>query len=71
MRHRTIDQTSERIAYSIPELARRLGVSAAFLRLEGARHKLMVTRLGRRALVRAEEVERYLRAGDSAYARGR
>jgi len=55
----------ERLAYSIPELARKLGVSPAFLRLEAARQKLILTRLGRRALVRAEEVERYLRAGEA------
>lgn len=56
----------ERLAYSIPELARKLGVSPAFLRLEAARQKLRLTRLGRRALVRAEEVERYLSAGEGS-----
>jgi excisionase family DNA binding protein len=61
----TIGHKEERLTYSIPELARKLGVSPAFLRLEAARHKLILTRLGRRALVRAEEVERYLKAGDT------
>ena len=69
MKNGTMDSQVERLTYSLPEVARKLGVSAAFLRLEAARHKLMLTRLGRRALVRAEEVERYLKAGESTPAR--
>jgi excisionase family DNA binding protein len=64
-----MNDEEERLTYSIPELARKLGVSAAFLRLEAARHKLILTRLGRRALVRAGEVERYLKAGEHSDAR--
>jgi excisionase family DNA binding protein len=54
---------ADRLTYSLPELALKLGVSTSFLRLEASRHKLNLTRLGRRALVRADEVERYLNAG--------
>ena len=59
----------QRLAYSISEFATKLGVSTGFLRLEAARRKLTLTRLGRRTLVRAEEVERYLKAAESTDAR--
>jgi len=52
-----------RRAYGLPELAASLGCSAAFLRLEAARGRLPVTRLGRRVLVLAEDLERYLAEG--------
>jgi len=56
-------QRATRRAYGLPELAESLGCSAAFLRLEGGRGKLRVTRLGRRVVVLAEDVEAYLAAG--------
>ena len=70
MRNGTIEkQEAQPLAYSLRELAAKLRVSESFLRLEAARNRLKLTRLGRRALVRAAEVERYLNAGESTDAR--
>jgi hypothetical protein len=56
----------KQIAYSLAQLAPRLGgVSVGFLRLEIARGRLRPRRLGRRIVVTAGEVERYLNAGQS------
>ena len=56
----------QQIAYSLQQLAPRLGgVSVGFLRLEIARGKLRPRRLGRRIVVTAGEVERYLNEGQS------
>ncbi len=49
-----------RLAWGLEELAKATGLSKSFLRLEIRREKLKVLRLGRRILVRADEVERYL-----------
>jgi excisionase family DNA binding protein len=56
----------KRIAYSIDEVASALGVHPATVRLEIARGKLKATRLARRVLIRASELERYLTANESA-----
>jgi excisionase family DNA binding protein len=48
-------------AYSIPQMAEQLGVSAGLLRLEIARGKLRPTRLGRRVLITDDEASRYLK----------
>jgi excisionase family DNA binding protein len=54
-----------RIAYSFDEIARATGLSTGFLRLEAARGRLKVTRLGRRVLVRRNALEDYLAAGET------
>ena len=51
---------SPRLAFSINEVARQLGVSAGLLRLESQRGRLKVSRIGRRIVVRADELARYL-----------
>jgi hypothetical protein len=52
---------SEQIAYSLKQLAPLMGdVSVGFLRLEIVRGKLRPRRLGRRIVIPASEVERYL-----------
>ncbi len=56
----------EQLAYALPEVARMLSVSVSFLRLESRRGRLLLTRLGRRIIIRREEIARYLAAGDSA-----
>lgn len=58
----TISGTNEadRLAFGLAELARQLGVSIGFLRLEIGRGNLKPTRLGRRVLISAEEAKRYL-----------
>jgi excisionase family DNA binding protein len=53
-----------RKAFSIKEAAEILGgVSVGFLRLESLRGRLQVTRLGRRVLITAQELDRYLAEG--------
>ena len=52
----------ERLAFRVTELAKLLGVSASFLRLEIARRRLRPIRLGRRLVVIKPEVARYLAA---------
>jgi excisionase family DNA binding protein len=49
--------------FSIDEAAGILGVSGRFLRLLGRRGDLRVTRLGRRVLVPASEIERLAAKG--------
>ncbi|MEW6272876.1 MAG: helix-turn-helix domain-containing protein [Thermodesulfobacteriota bacterium] len=61
--HTETDGALPRLAYGVPELARALGCSAAFLRLEAQRGKLRMTRLGRRTLVLREDAEAYIAAG--------
>jgi excisionase family DNA binding protein len=53
-----------RRAFNLKEAAEALGgVSIGFLRLESQRGHLQVTRLGRRVLITAEELDRYLAEG--------
>jgi excisionase family DNA binding protein len=52
--------TSRSMAFSVKELAQRIGVSVAFLRLEIGRNHLRATRLGRRVLITHDEAQRYL-----------
>jgi excisionase family DNA binding protein len=53
-----------RKAFSLKEAAEALGgVSVGFLRLESLRGHLHVTRLGRRVLITAQELDRYLAEG--------
>ena len=51
-----------RITLSIAEVAARLGVNPATIRLEIGRGRLKATRLARRVLVRVADLERYLAA---------
>jgi hypothetical protein len=60
---KTIDRHRASRAFGIVELARAIGVSPGFLRLEIARGNLQPTRLGRRILITSAELERYLVAG--------
>jgi excisionase family DNA binding protein len=55
--------TDSRLALGVRESAQALGVSTAFLRLEIARKRLQVSRLGRRVVVPAAELQRYLADG--------
>jgi hypothetical protein len=54
---------TERVAWSLSEMAQATGLSVPFLRLEMGRGNLKVTRFGRRILISAEERERYLNTG--------
>lgn len=53
----------KRRAYGLDELEAMLPVGKEFLRREAARGKLRVTRLGRRVVVLAEDLDSYLRGG--------
>ena len=56
---------SRRLAFSLGEVAEQLGVSVGFLRLEVCRGRLRTVHLGRRVLIREEEVRRYLTIGET------
>jgi excisionase family DNA binding protein len=55
--------TMKKLAYGLRESSETLGVSVPFLRLEIARGRLHAARLGRRVVIPATELDRYLRAG--------
>ena len=50
----------DRLAISVEDAARRLSVSASFVRLEIARGRIRPARPGRRVLVSDAEIDRYL-----------
>jgi hypothetical protein len=54
----------DQMAFGLPRLAQVIDVSVPFLRLEVARGRLKVQRLGRRIVVTRENVERYLASAD-------
>jgi hypothetical protein len=54
-----------RLAWGLQEVAEVTGLSLAFLRLEVRSGRLQVRSFGRRKLVLAEELERYLAAGSA------
>jgi excisionase family DNA binding protein len=54
-----------KLAHSINETARTLGISPGLVRLEIARGRLRPTRVARRVLIMREELDRYLAAGSS------
>lgn len=60
MAMQSLIQTQNRLSYGIKEAAESLGVSVSFLRLEITRKHLRPTRLGRRLVITAEELRRYL-----------
>lgn len=53
---------TDRIAYSIAETAKRLGVSRSLIYLELNRGKLASVKLGGRRLIRAVDADAYLAA---------
>jgi len=56
-------RTVERRAFGIVEVAASLEVSAGFIRLEIARGRLQVLRLGRRLLITRPSFDAYMAAG--------
>jgi len=59
-RKRRKDEAIERLAFGLSEVAQMLGVSPSFMRLEVARGRLGVFRLGKRTLITRQTLERYL-----------
>ena len=55
--------TPQRLGFSLKRLAEDLDVTVGFLRLEIRRNRLKPTRLGRRVIITAAEVSRYLNRG--------
>jgi excisionase family DNA binding protein len=58
----------DRLAYSPEEAARLTGVSRAFLYLEMQREKLRTVKIGRRRLVRREDLLAWLNGASNAQA---
>lgn len=56
-------ETTQRIAWALAEIAESTGLSLAFLRNEVRRQALPVKRFGRRVLVLEEDLRRYLASG--------
>jgi excisionase family DNA binding protein len=56
----TVHAQSDRLAYSVPEAARRLGCGVGLLYRMARTGELRLTKLGRRTLVAAAELERLL-----------
>jgi hypothetical protein len=52
---------SERLAFSVKGLAKAYSVSPSLIRLEIARHRLRVSRIGRRLVIPVEAVNEWLR----------
>jgi excisionase family DNA binding protein len=52
--------SSQKLGWTFEELARSLGVSVPFLRLEVKRGRLKAAHLGRRVVLLDAEVQRYL-----------
>lgn len=61
----TAEKSSEarRIAYSVREVAEQTGLSQPFIRLEIKRRNLRATRLGRRVIVLAKDMDEWLNGG--------
>ncbi len=55
------DQKIIKLAYSLDESANMLGVSKGHIRNEHVRGKLQLIKSGRRTLILAEELKRYLK----------
>lgn len=55
--------TSQRVAWSLGEIAESMNLSIGFLRNEVRRGRLNVKKFGRRTLVLDEELRRYLAEG--------
>jgi excisionase family DNA binding protein len=54
------EETLQRDGYSIAELASRYGVSEGLVRLEIARGRLHVLRIGRRVIITTRAIEEWL-----------
>jgi excisionase family DNA binding protein len=61
--------TVQRIAWGLAEIAESTGLSLAFLRNEVRRNALPVKRFGRRVLVLEEDLKKYLACGSQATAK--
>jgi hypothetical protein len=59
------DTTTEKKAYSVPELSRQYPISIGFLRGEIRRGALRVRRFGRRILILKEDWDSYLQKAGS------
>lgn len=57
---------TNKMAYSVEEVAEMTSLSKAFLRLEVRRGKLQIKKFGRRVLVLHSELQRYLNTGSNA-----
>jgi len=53
--------TNHRVAFSIQEIARSVGASRSFVRLEIARMRLKAHRVGRRVFILNDDFENWLR----------
>jgi hypothetical protein len=58
-------ETTQRVAWALGEIAESTGLSLAFLRNEVRREALPVKRFGRRVLVLEEDLKRYLANGST------
>lgn len=56
----TTPNPNERIAYSVREVARLVGVCERKIQYEIQNGKLRISRVGRRVLIRSDEVNRWL-----------
>jgi excisionase family DNA binding protein len=61
--------TDDRLAWSINDFARALGVSGGLIRLEIARGRLKAAHVGRRVVISRAEGDRYLKVSESDDAR--
>lgn len=62
----TTNPQIETLAVGVADLAKALGVSPEFIRLEIRRGRIRPARLGRRVVIPKAEVDRYLLAGTDA-----
>jgi excisionase family DNA binding protein len=63
MKQNATEDTLERDGFSVSEIASRYGVSEGLVRLEIARGRLRVVRLGRRVVIPKRALERWLDQG--------
>lgn len=64
MRHDNADQSkgAERLAWTVADAAKALGISESMLRAEIARQKVATTRIGRRLLIPDNELRKFVDA---------
>jgi excisionase family DNA binding protein len=60
MQQNTTTQDFQKIAYSVRELAQLVGVCERKIHYEIEKGKLKISKIGRRVLIRANEVDRWL-----------
>ena len=61
-----VSTTSQRIAWSLADIAKQTGLSLGFLRNEVRAARLPIRKFGRRVLVLDEDLRRYLNEGSKA-----